>query len=100
MAIELLIPFRKLPQSLSQRYLGCKPEVTFKGGGIGIGGGYITWLHGNELLVCLEVEVCGKNSGTNQFLLQDIHEVKQVLWLTATDVIDGVGWDRQAIFIF
>ena len=76
LSIELFIPLCKLPLSLSQRYLWCKPEVTFKGCGIGIGGGYIAGLHGDELLMGLEVEVCGKNSGTNQFFLQDIHKVQ------------------------
>ena len=95
--IELLIPLRKLPQSISQRYLWCKSKITFKGCGISIGGWYITWLHGNQLLMGLEVEVRGKDTGTNQFLLQNIHEIQQVLWLAATDVIDRVGRDGQAV---
>ena len=47
--------------------------------------------------MCLEVEVSGKDTGTYQLFLQDIHEVQQVFWLAATDVIDGIGRDRQAI---
>ena len=46
----------------------------------------------------LKVEVCGKNTGLHQFLLQNLHKIQQVLWLTATDVIDGIRWDGQAIF--
>ena len=98
MAIELLIPLREFPQSLSQRYLWCKSEVTFKSSSIGIRCWNISGLHGHKLFVCLEVEVCGKDSGTDQFLLQDIHEVKQVLWLTTTDIIYCIGRNGQAIF--
>jgi len=67
--VEILVPLSKLPQPFSQCNLWCKPEVTFKGCGISIGGGNITRLHGDELFVSLEVEVSGKDTGANQFLL-------------------------------
>ena len=97
LTVVFLIPLCELPQSLSQRNLGRKPEVTFKGCSISIGGGDISWLHGHKFFVRLEVEVCRENTSTNQFLLQDVHEVQQVFWLTTTDVIDGIRWDGQTI---
>ena len=48
----------------------------------------------------LEVEVCRQHTGTHQFLLQDLHEVQQTLWLTATYIIHSVGWHRQAVLTF
>ena len=46
----------------------------------------------------LEIKVCGKDTGTNQLFLQDIHEIEQILWLATTDVIYRIGRDGQAIF--
>ena len=45
----------------------------------------------------LEIEVCGQYTGTCEFLLQDLHKVEQVLGLSATNVIDGIRRDGQAI---
>ena len=94
LTVVFFVPLRKLPQSFPQRNFRCKSEVTFKGGGIGIRRGDITWLHRDELFVGLEVEVCGKDTGTYQFFLQDIHEVEKIFWLAATNVVDGIGRDR------
>ena len=93
LSIELFIPLRELSQSLSQRYLGCKPEITFKGCGICVGSGDITQLHGDELFVSLEVKVCWKDTSTYKLFLQNTHEIQQVFWLTTTDVIDCVWRD-------
>ena len=69
LSIELFIPLCELPQALSQRDLWREPEVTFKGCGISVGGGYIAGLHGDELLVSLEVKVSRKDTGTDQLFL-------------------------------
>ena len=95
--IVLLIPLRKLPQPLPQRNLRRKPEIPLEGGGIGVGGGDVARLHGHEFLMGLEVVVGGEDAGTHKLLLKDIDKVKQVLGLTAADVVDGIRGDGQAV---
>ena len=46
----------------------------------------------------LEVVVCGQDTGSYKLLLQDVHKVQQVLGLAASDVIDCVRRNRQAVF--
>ena len=45
----------------------------------------------------LKVKVSRQHTSTHQFLLQDIHEVQQILRLPTTDVINSIGRDGQAI---
>ena len=92
-----LIPSRELSQSLPQRNLWRETEIALEGGGIGIGGGDVAGLHGDELFVGFEVEVLGEDTGANQFFLEDGHEIEEVLGLAATDVINGIRWDGETV---
>lgn len=80
-----------MAQALAQGYLWREAEVALKGCGISIGGGDIAWLHGDKLLVGLEVKVLRQHAGTDKLLLKDSNKVEQVLGLTATNVINGIG---------
>ena len=71
--------------------------VALKGGGVGIGGGDVAGLHGDELFVGVEVEILWEDTGTDELFLEDGDEVEEVLGLAATDVIHGIGWDGEAI---
>ena len=95
--IVFLIPLRKLPQPFPQRNLRRKPEIPFKRGCIGIGGRNISRLHGHEFLVGLEIVVRGENSRSDEFLLEDIDKVQQVLGLAAADVVDGIRRDGKPV---
>ena len=86
-----------MAQALAQGYLWREAEVTLKGCGISIGGGHIAWLHGDKLLVGLEVKVLRQHAGTDKLFLKDSNKVEQVLGLTATDVINGIGGHRQTV---
>ena len=81
----------KMAQALAQGYLWREAEVALKGCGICIGGGHIAWLHGDKLLVGLEVKVLWQHAGTDKLLLKDSNKVEQVLGLTATNVIFRKG---------
>lgn len=72
-------------------------EIALEGGGVGIGSGDITGLHGDELFVGLEVEVLREDTGANEFFLEDGHEVEEVLGLAATDVINSIGGDGETV---
>ena len=93
-----LIPSRELSQSLPQRNLWRETEIALEGGGIGIGGGDVAGLHGDELFVGFEIEVLGEDTGANQFFLEDGHEIEEVLGLAASDVINGIRWDGETVF--
>ena len=69
----------KCSEAFTEGDFRSETKVTLQSGGIGIGGGNITGLHGYELLVSLEIIVLGEHTGTHQFLLEDIHEVEEVL---------------------
>ena len=45
----------------------------------------------------LEVVVRGEHAGADEFLLEDVDEVQQVLGLAAADVVDGIRGDGQAV---
>ena len=51
------IPLGELAEAFAEGNLGGEAEVALKGGGIGVGGGDIARLHGDKLLVRLEVVV-------------------------------------------
>ena len=91
------IPLSKSPQALSQAGIGFEAEVLFQGRRIGVGYRHVAGLHGHELLVGLEVIVLGEHAGTDQFFLQDGHEVKEVFGRLVADVIYLVRWDGQSV---
>ena len=45
----------------------------------------------------LEVVVGGEDAGADEFLLEDIDKVQQVLGLAAADVVDGIRRDGKAV---
>ena len=45
----------------------------------------------------LEVVVIGENAGSDEFLLEDIDIVKQVLGLPAADVVNGIWRDGMPV---
>ena len=87
-----------MAQALAQCNFWGEAKVALKGGGISIGGRNITWLHGYELLVRIKVVVLRQDTGTEESLLQDIHEVKQALWLTATNWENFIRGNGQTVF--
>ena len=46
----------------------------------------------------IEVVVGGEYAGSDEFLLQDIDKVQQVLGLTAADVVNGIRRDGKPVF--
>ena len=50
------VPRHKLPNALPQRRVGRKARECLQSVRIGIGGGYIPWLHGHELLFGLHAQ--------------------------------------------
>lgn len=96
-AIIALIPFGEFAEAFAEGDFGGEAVITLQGGGVGIGDGDIAGLHGDELFVGLEIEVLGEDACANEFFLEDGHEVEEVLGLTATDIIDGIGWDGKTI---
>ena len=54
-------------------------------------------MHGNELLVGFEIDVRREDTGTDELLLEDIDEIEEILGLTATNIIDGIGRNGKAI---
>ena len=97
MIIIFCIPLSKSPQAFPQAGIGLEAEVLFQGLRVGIGHGHVTRLHGHELLVGLEVVVLGQDAGTDQFFLQDGHEVEEVFGRVVADVIYLVRWDGQSV---
>jgi len=45
----------------------------------------------------LKVVVLGEHASSDEFLLEDVDEVQQVLGLAAADVVDGIRGDGQAV---
>ena len=82
---------REFSQSFPQGDAGCEAEVPLEGRGVGVGGGHVARLHGDELLVGLEVVVGRQYARRDKFLLEDLNEVQQVFGLAAADVVDGIG---------
>ena len=46
----------------------------------------------------LEVVVGGEHAGSDEFLLEDIDKVQQVLGLAAADVVDRIRRNRKSVF--
>ena len=95
--VEGFIPLCKPAQAFAQRGVGLEAEVFFECGGVGEGDGHVAGLHGNEFLVRLEVVVGREYAGGSEFLLQDLHEVQQVLGTVVADVIYLIGRDGEAV---
>ena len=91
------IPFGEFAEAFAEGDFRGETEIALEGGGVGIGSGDITGLHGNELFVGLEVEVLGEDTCTDEFFLEDGDEVEEVFGLATTDVVDGVGWDGETV---
>lgn len=89
-----------MAEAFAEGDLGGEAKVTLEGSGICVGCGDVSGLHGDQLLVGLEVVVLRKDTGSQEFFLQDVHEVQEVLRLTATDVVHLVGRDGQTVFAF
>ena len=76
---------------------GLEAEVTLEGGGISIGDGNVTGLHGDELLVGVEVVVGREDTGTEEFFLKDGDEIEEVLGVGVADVVNGIGRNGEAV---
>ena len=97
MIIIFCIPLSKSPQAFSQAGIGLEAEVLFQGLRVGVGYGHVARLHGNKLLVGLEVVVLGQDAGTDQLFLKDSYEVKEVFGRVVADVVHLVRWDGQSV---
>ena len=97
LGIEGFVPFGEVAEAGAQGGAGLEGEVAFKGGGVGIGGGDVAGLHGDELFVGLEVVILGEHLGADQFLLEDVNKVQQVLGLVVADVIHSIGWHGESV---
>ena len=90
-SIKLCIPLCKGTETLTEGSAGFETEVALEGGGVGIGDRDIAGLHGDKLFVGIEIVVLGKDTGTDEFLLQDSDEIQQILGLVVTYIIYGIG---------
>ena len=45
----------------------------------------------------LEIIVCRKHTGSEQFLLKDGHELEKVLRIAVTDIVNSIRRDRQTV---
>ena len=61
------VPFGEVAEAFAEGDLRGEAVVALKGGGVGIGGGDVAGLHGDELFVSVEVEVLGEDAGTDEF---------------------------------
>ncbi len=59
LSFVVAVPFGEVAQSLADGDGGAEVIVAFEGGAVGKGDRHVAWLHGNELLVGIEVVVCG-----------------------------------------
>ena len=91
------IPLGEGAEALAEGGGGAEAEVLFQGGCVGEGRGDVAGLHGDELLMGLEVVVGGKDACPDELFLEDADEVEQVLGGTVSDVVDLVGRDGQAV---
>ena len=89
-----------MAEAFAEGNLGGEAKVSLQGGGVCVGCGDVSRLHGDQLFMDLKVVVLGQNAGSQEFFLEDVHKIQQVLRLTATNVVDLVGRDGQAIFAF
>ena len=95
--IVFIVPFGELPQPLPECNLRRKSKIPFKRRRISICSRNISRLHRHEFLMGLEVVILGEHAGSDEFLLEDIDKVQQVLGLATADVVDGIRGDGQAV---
>lgn len=95
--VVALIPLGEGPQTVLERRRGLVAQVALERRGIGIGDGHVTGLHGNELLVSLEVVVRRQHTLLHQHALQRVNEVEKVLGMRVADVVDAVRGERQPV---
>ena len=91
------IPLSKSSQAFSQAGIGLEAEVLFKGRGVCISHGHITWLHRYELLMGFKIIMLGKNSCTDQLFLEDGNKVEEVFGGVVADVVHLVWRDRKTV---
>ncbi len=96
--VVLFIPLGKVAEAFAEGDLGGEAKVFFQSSCVCVGCGDVSGLHGDQLLVGLEVVVLGQDTSSQEFFLEDVYKVQQILRLTATDVVDLVGRDGQAVF--
>ena len=87
-----------MAEAFAEGDLGSETEVALQSGGVCIGCGDVTRLHGHQLLMGIKVIVLRQDTSSQEFFLQDVHEVQEVLGLTATYVIHGIGRQGQTVF--
>ena len=92
------VPLGKGTEAGAEGGGGLVAEVGLEGGGVGIGHGNVSGLHGDEFLVGLEVIVLREDMGRDEFFLKDGDEVEEVLGGVVADVVDHVGRDGEAVF--
>ena len=88
---------RELAQALPEGDFRREAEIALQGGRVRVGRRHIARLHGDELLVRLEIVVRRQDARRQQLLLQDLDEVQQVLRLAATDVVNRIRRHRQTV---
>ena len=89
--IILGVPFSESTQTFTDADLRREAIITFQCLGIRIGYGYIPGLHTDEFTMDLEVVILRQHLCSHKFLLERADIVKQILRLSAADVvgIDG-----------
>lgn len=55
-------------------------------------------MHGDKLLVGFEIVVFGKDTCSYQLILQNLHEIEQILRLVVTYIIYFIGRNGKTIF--
>ena len=98
LVIICLVPLSEAAETFTKGGGGFEAEVLFERGGIGVGDGDITGLHGHELFVGLEIVVFGEHACTDELFLEDGDEVEQVLGTVVADVIYFIRRDRKTVF--
>lgn len=104
LSLFLFAAYVKFPCTTKQTFTGLphactrlKPKSPLQGTGICIGHQHISWLHGNQFLICLKIIILWQHPCPDQLLLQDIHKVLQVLWLVISNVTNGIGRNRKTV---
>ena len=95
--VEVGIPLCKVAETFAEGGGRLEAEVVLQGGGIGVGYGNVTGLHGDELLVGVEVVVGREDTGTEEFFLEDGDEIEKVLGVGVADVIDSIRWNGESV---
>ena len=92
------IPLRKLPQALADPDLRCEAVISLETGAVRICGWHVAKLHADKLSVAFKIIIFWQNAGTNQLFQQCGDIVVKVFGRSATNVVDGVGRQRETIF--